>query len=69
MIDALKDNIRFEQKLGRSLKMQIIESSHFIKFTKEQIADMALKSESAKRDRQELFRDLATFEFNFSKKD
>lgn len=69
MIDALKDNIRFEQKLGKSLKVQILDSTHFIKLTKEQIADMSLKSESAKRDRQELFRDLATFELNFSKKD
>lgn len=35
--------------------------------TKVEIADVLEKTESARRDRQELYRDLATYEFNFAK--
>ncbi len=44
-----------------------MESVEFIRITKEQIGELSFKSNAAKRDRQELYRDMATFEMNFAK--
>ena len=50
-IDALKQDIRVEQNYGKSLQNQINETIAYNKWTKEQIAELVLKSTSAKRDR------------------
>ena len=52
---------------GKQLKSNMDTCANQIVKTKELIQEFKEKTEFAKRDRQELYRDLATFEFNFSK--
>ena len=67
-IDALKDDVRHKEKQNKELTAQLVATDDFLLKTKEQVEETFTKTQSALRDRQELYRDLATFEFNFSKR-
>lgn len=49
------------------MRAELKDLEEFIKKRKVQVVDYLQKAEDGKRDKLELFRDLATYEFNFSK--
>ena len=67
-IDALKDDIRKSQKDGKECVVGTEKASEEILKTKVLTSDLLIKTQGALKDKQELYRDLATFEFNYSKK-
>ena len=67
-IDALKDMIRKEVKNGKQIVADTDACEEYIIKTKATIEEVEEKTTLAKRDKMELFRDLSTFEYNFSKR-
>ena len=67
-IDALKDDIRKEELYGKRIIAEMKAIGEYVVKTKEHIEETEEKTQFAKRDKMELFRDLSTFEFNFSKR-
>ena len=67
-IDALKDDIMHLLRDSKRASKKVEDLTNFIHKKREQISDANEKEKSAQRDRHELYRDLATFEFNFSKR-
>ena len=67
-IDALKQDIRDVEKTMKQIVYEIKDAEEFLVKTKVQISNTGEKAERAMCDRQELYRDLSTFEFNFSKR-
>ena len=67
-IDSLKSYIKQNERTTKEIIGEINLTCNWLVMTKETIKETLLKTDAAKRDRQELYRDLATFEFNFSKR-
>ena len=67
-IDQLKDMIRKEVQNGKQIVAETNSRDEYIIQTKAIIDEVEERTGSAKRDKMELFRDLATFEDNFAKR-
>lgn len=67
-IDALKDDIRGILKSTKQLNQELKDLDEFMEKRKVQTSDYLQKREDGKCHKLELYRDLATFEFNFSKR-
>ena len=68
-IDRLKEDINHLVRENVQIKNHLNGLDHFLLLRKSQIADFDLRQELAAEDKTELFRDNATFEINFSRRD
>ena len=69
MIDELKDEITAKKKKNQEIIQGINDINEEINKTKELRNEQLRKSDRAQRDKQELYRDLSTYECNFVRKD
>ena len=69
MIDELKDEITAKKKQNQEIIQGINDINEEINKTKELRNEQLRKSDRAQRDKQELYRDLSTYECNFVRKD
>ena len=69
MIDELKDEITAKKKRNQEIIQGINDINEEINKTKELRNEQLRKSERGQRDKQELYRDLSTYECNFVRKD
>ena len=69
MIDELKDEITAKKKQNQEIIQGINDVNEEINKTKELRNEQLRKSDRAQRDKQELYRDLSTYECNFVRKD
>ena len=65
-IDGLKEDIRKSTKLNRQIEQAIQDTIEHIANRKAQTKDYGEREVKAKSDWMELFRDMATFELNYS---
>ena len=69
MIDELKDAVTGKKKQNQEIIKGINDINEEINKTKELRNEQLRKSDRAQRDKQELYRDLSTYECNFVRKD